>query len=590
MLKLFLTSEQDARLYLRLLGYVKPYRIMLLASLMAMLILALTDAAKAAILKPLLDGAFIGKDPELMTMIPVWLVLLFVISGIAMIVSGSALHWVANSVVMDIRAEMFARLLALPSRFYDTRTSGSLVSKFTYDVIQIKEAATNALTVMIKDALVIIGLLGWMFYLDWQMTMITLVGGPFILIIAVVIRRRLREMSGKVQNTMGEMTSIVDESIGAHRIIKLFGGQQYETDKFNRVADANRKYTMKFVNASVASGPAIQLIAAIALAVIIYYATSRTAAGQLSVGTFVSFFAALVMMLDALRRLVRVNEFIQKGLAACDSVFALLDEQAEPDTGSATGGVTAGSISIENLGFSYDGANPVLEDISLDIKPGETVALVGSSGSGKTTLANLIPRFYQHSSGSIRIDGHDTRDTTLASLRSGIALVSQDIVLFNDTVRNNIAYGNMKEASEAQIVTAARAAHALEFIERLPEGMQTMLGENGARLSGGQRQRIALARALLKNAPILLLDEATSALDAESERNIQLALEEIRHRHTCIIIAHRLTTIESADRIVVLENGRIVESGSHAELIKSNGLYSRLYMNREHLLDNAGGR
>jgi len=585
MFKLFSASPQDTRLYLRLLRYVLPYRGMLVASMLAMLVLAIADAGKAAILKPMLDGAFIAQDPELMTTIPVYLILLFIVSGLAMIVSGSALHWVANSVIMDIRGQMFARLLVLPSRFYDTHNAGSLVSKFTYDVTQIKEATTSALTVMVKDTLVIAGLLAWMFYLDWRMTMITLVGGPFILIIAVFIRRRLREMSSKVQQTMGDMTSIVDESIGAHRIIKLFAGQQYEAEKFNRVANANRRYTMKFINASVASGPAIQLIAAIALAVIVYYASSRAVTGQLSVGTFVSFFAALVMMLDALRRLVKVNEFIQKGLAACESVFALLDEQPEPDTGTLQAGVTAGAITIEHLDFSYDGSNPVLEDICLDIKPGETIALVGASGSGKTTLANLLPRFYQHSSGSIRIDGHDTRETELASLRNGIALVSQDIVLFNDTVRNNIAYGSMKAATDEQVSAAVKAAHALDFIERLPEGMQTMLGENGARLSGGQRQRIALARALLKNAPVLLLDEATSALDAESERNIQLALEEIRHRHTCIIIAHRLTTIESADRIIVLANGRIVETGSHAELISNNGAYARLYLNRDTLFN-----
>lgn len=585
MIKLFSASPQDTRLYLRLLRYVLPYRGMLVASMVAMLVLAIADAGKAAILKPMLDGAFIGKDPELMTTIPVYLILLFIVSGLAMIVSGSALHWVANSVIMDIRAQMFTRLLELPSRFYDTHNAGGLVSKFTYDVTQIKEATTSALTVMVKDTLVIAGLLAWMFYLDWRMTLITLVGGPFILIIAVFIRRRLREMSSKVQQTMGDMTSIVDESIGAQRIIKLFAGQQYEAEKFNRVANANRKYTMKFINASVASGPAIQLIAAIALAVIVYYASSQAVTGQLSVGTFVSFFAALVMMLDALRRLVKVNEFIQKGLAACESVFALLDEQPEPNSGTEQAGVTAGAISIQHLGFSYDGTNPVLEDICIDISPGETIALVGASGSGKTTLANLLPRFYQHTSGSIRIDGHDTRETDLASLRNGIALVSQDIVLFNDTVRNNIAYGGMKTATDEQLRAAVQAAHALEFIERLPEGMQTMLGENGARLSGGQRQRIALARALLKNAPVLILDEATSALDAESERNIQLALEEIRHRHTCIIIAHRLTTIETADRIIVLANGRIVETGSHAELISNNGAYARLYLNRDTLGD-----
>jgi len=580
MINLFSANPEDARLYSRLLTYVAPYRVLLLVSLFAMLVLAVADAAKAAILKPLLDGAFVGGDPELMVTIPLYLVGLFVLSGIAAIVSGSALHWVANKVIMDLRAQMFTRLLALPSRFYDNNASGNIVSKFTYDVTQIREATTNAITVMVKDTLVIAGLLAWMTYLDWRMTLITLLGGPFILMLAFLIRRRLREMSGKVQETMGDINRVVDESIGAQRIIKLFGGQEYEKEKFFRIINANRRYTMKFVNAAVISGPAVQLIAAIALAVIIYYSTRQAALGMLSVGTFVSFFAALVMMLDALRRLVKVNEYIQKGLAGCVSVFGLLDERIEEDRGTVTAGAVRGGIEIKNLGFSYDGKTDVLHDITITIRPGETLALVGTSGSGKTTLANILPRFYQHSDGTVRIDGRDISGIGLASLRENIALVSQDIVLFNDTVRNNIAYGSLRNATDTEIKTAADTAHASEFINQLPEGMQTLLGENGARLSGGQRQRIALARALLKQAPILILDEATSALDSESERYIQQALESIRHRHTCIIIAHRLSTIESADRIIVMENGRLVETGTHANLIRNNGLYALLYSNK----------
>jgi subfamily B ATP-binding cassette protein MsbA len=577
MLQLLLASSNDLRLYRRLLGYAAPYRMYLFLSMAAMLVLALSDAAKAAILKPLLDDAFINNDPDLMVRIPVYLVLLFIVSGGAIFVSGSSLHYMANRVVMDLKEQMFDRLLMLPSTFYDGHSTGSVVSKFTYDVEQIKDATTNAITVMIKDTLVITGLLAWMFYLDLTMTLITLLGGPFILLVAFIIRKRLRLMSGKVQDTMAGINRMVNEAISSHRIIKLFGGQSYEKERFYHVINANRRFTMKFMNATVASGPAVQLIAAVALSFIIYYATGQAASGGLSVGTFVSFFAALVMMLDALRRLVKVNEYIQKGLAACESVFGLLDENVERDDGVRPTDNVRGEITFEDLTYSYDGESDVLDHINLIIQPGETLALVGASGSGKTTLANLIPRFYQYRQGAIRLDGIDITEIPLAVLRESIGVVTQDIVLFDDTVRNNIAYGQLRNAADFEVEKAARSAHALDFIDKLPQGMNTLIGENGMRLSGGQRQRIALARSLLKKAPILILDEATSALDSESERQIQQALEEIRHQHTCIIIAHRLTTIENADRIVVLDKGKIVETGSHAELIKHNGIYAKLY-------------
>jgi len=581
MLRLIVTSPKDLQLYSRLLRYVSPYRLLFIMSLFAMVVIAVSDAAKAAILKPMLDGAFIENDPALMISIPLYLVGLFIISGAATFVSAASLHWIANKIIMDLRTEMYERLLTLPARFFNDRSTGSIVSKFTYDVIQVREATTNAITIIVKDSLVITGLLAWMFYLDWRMTLITLLGGPFVFIIVYYIRRRLREMSGKVQETMGEINQTVDESIGGQRIVKLFGGQEYEKDKFLRIINANRHFNMKFINATIASGPAVQLVAAIALAIIVYYAARQSALGQLSVGTFVSFFAALIMMLDALRRLVKVNEFIQRGLAACESVFGLIDEQGETDDGVVLADQVRGGINIKNLDFSYDGKTSVLQDISISITPGETVALVGTSGSGKTTLVSLIPRFYQHNCGTIEIDGNDISGIKLSSLRKNIALVSQEIVLFNDSVRNNIAYGILANASDAEVRAAADAGHASEFIDLLPEGMDTLLGENGAKLSGGQRQRIALARALLKKAPILILDEATSALDSESESYIQQALDEIRHQHTCIIIAHRLSTIESADRIIVLEQGRIVETGSHADLIKNNGVYSHLYSAKE---------
>jgi ATP-binding cassette, subfamily B, bacterial MsbA len=579
MIRLFLASPKDRLLYRRLLGYVIPYRMLLVLSLSAMLVLALSDAAKAAILKPLLDGAFINNAPDLMVSIPIYLIILFIISGLAIFVSGSSLHYLANRIVMDLKEQMFDRLLMLPGNYFDKYSSGSIVSKFTYDVEQIKDATTTAITVLVKDTLVISGLLLWMLYLDLYMTLIILLGGPFILMVAFVIRKRLRLMSSNVQSTMVDINRIVNEAIGANRIIKLFGGQAYEKERFYKTVNAYRHFSMKFVNASVASGPAVQLIAAIALAVIIYYAIGQAVLGSLSVGTFVSFFAALVMLLDSLRRLVKVNEYIQKGLAASESVFTFLDEPVEQNNGIKSPVEIKGEISIQNLAFSYDKSTEVLHDINLSIKSGETIALVGSSGSGKTTLANLIPRFYIHCKGTIKIDGLDVSEMPLSVLRNAIGLVTQDIVLFNDTVRNNIAYGELRSSIDSAVEDAANAAHAMEFINKLPKGMNTLIGDNGIRLSGGQRQRIALARSLLKKAPILILDEATSALDSESERQIQLALEKMRSKHTCIVIAHRLTTIESADRIVVLDNGSIVETGVHSELIKQNGPYAKLYVN-----------
>ncbi len=568
----------DVALYLRLLGYVRPYWRMFLISIISMVILAATDPAVAALIKPMLDGAFIENDPQTMVLVPILFVVLFTVRGIATFASGAALHWVASKVIMDLRVEMFQRLITLPSTFYDHHATGTLISKFTFDVTQIQHAATNAITVAIRDTLAIIGLLAWMFYINWKLSLISLVCAPFIMMIVVVIRKRLRRMGRRMQESMGDINNVLGESIHNHKLIKLYGGQTQEAERFWNASDNSRRFFMKYAIAAVTSSPAIQLIAAIALSAIVYIASLQATTGALTVGEFISFFAAMTMLMTPLKRLVGINEFIQKGLAACESIFGLLDQPAEIDQGTRQVGRTKGAIELQDLSFRYNpDDSDALSHISFAISPGETVALVGPSGSGKTTLANLLPGFYHNEQGRILIDGTDIREYKLESLRANIAFVTQEVVLFNDTIRNNIAYGAMRNCSDSEIEEAARSAHALEFIRELPEGFNTIIGERGLRLSGGQRQRLAIARALLKNAPILILDEATSSLDTESERHIQEALETLRKGRTCIIIAHRLSTIENADRIVVVEQGNIVQTGTHAELINQEGLYARLH-------------
>ncbi|HKK16257.1 MAG TPA: lipid A export permease/ATP-binding protein MsbA [Gammaproteobacteria bacterium] len=571
-------QTKDIELYLRLLGYVKPYWRMFIISVIAMVVLAITEPAIAALMKPMLDGGFIEKDPEIIALVPVLFVVLFAVRGIADFSSSVALSWVANKVIMDLRGDMFMQLLTLPSRYYDQHVTGRLISRFAYDVSQVKSATTNAITVVIRDSLTIVGLLAWMFYLNWQLSLISLLCAPFIAGLVLLIRQRLRKMGRKVQATMGDISHVLSECIHNHKLIKLFGGSEQEGRRFFEVNNNNRRYMMKFAIASAATGPGIQFIAAVATAAIVYIATRQAISGSLTVGEFISFIAAMSMLLTPLKRLVRINEFIQKGLAASESIFDLLDQETEIDKGGKQVERLRGEIELDNVSFRYDPEHSAaLNRITLTVRPGETVALVGSSGSGKTTIANLLPAFYQVNEGAIRLDGVDVRDYSLATLRANIAFVSQEVMLFNDTVRNNIAYGALADSSDDAVDKAAEAANAMEFIRDLPRGMDTNIGEKGQRLSGGQRQRLAIARALLKDAPVLILDEATSSLDTESERSIQEALDNIRKNRTCIIIAHRLSTVENADRIVVIDQGRIVQSGTHKQLLQQDGVYARLH-------------
>ena len=570
-----MTSTQ---LYLRLLRHVKPYWRMFLLGIFGMVVFAATTPVLPALAKPLIEGTFIEKDPVVMQWLPVAIVLLFAVRGLATFVAAYGVNWVGTRLVTDLRNAMFAKLLALPAAYYEQQPSGLLISKLTFDVTQVTAAATSALTIVFRDMLVIAGLLGYLLWLNWKLTLFALAMAPLVVVIVQAFGMRLRRSSREVQNAMGSITQVIEETIGGHKVVKLFGGQEYESRRFGDEANHVRRHLMKQATAIAASAPIVQLIAAIALAVVIWFAMRQSASAQLSVGEFAAFVAGMLLLMAPLRRVTDINEYVQKGLAAAESVFRLIDEESEPDRGTLTLGHARGEIRFENVGFRYGASErPALEGIELTIRPGQTVALVGPSGAGKTTLANLVPRFYHPTQGRVLLDGHDLETLTLASLRANIALVSQDVVLFNDTVAANIAYGAMNAATEADIAAAAEAAHAMEFIRAMPQGLATLIGENGVRLSGGQRQRLAIARALLKNAPVLVLDEATSALDTESERHVQAALEALMRGRTTIVIAHRLSTVENADRIVVLDRGRIAETGTHRELLERGGTYDKLY-------------
>ncbi len=566
------------RLYRRLMTYVWPHKWVFLASILGMAVVSATEGGFAWMMKPLIDGGFVKNDADSIRYIPIFIIGIFIARGLFGFMAGYATNWVGRQVIFEIRSRMFTRLVHLPSRFYDAHSSGILISKLIYDVEQVMQAATKAFTSLVKDTLSLAILLGWMLYLNWQLTLLFVLLAPVIAVSVRAISLRFRKTARQIQQSMGEITHVVQEAIEGQRVVKTFCAQPAEIRAFNQVNTRNLKQAMKKAIAAAINVPVIELLAAVGVATAIYFAMQQSSAGRLTAGEFTSYITAMGLMMPAIKRLSMVNEVIQTGLAAAQSVFGLMDETPEADPGTRELPAVRGEVEYREVSFRYPAsASPVLDRVSFRIAPGETVALVGASGSGKTTAANLLPRFYMVEEGGIFLDGVNINELRLASLRAHIALVSQETVLFDDSIRSNIAYGLEGPIDDARIREAARAAHVLDFAERMPDGLDTMVGERGVRLSGGQRQRIAIARALYKNAPILVMDEATSALDTESERIVQEAMRALMKNRTTLVIAHRLSTIENAHRIVVLAAGKIVETGTHAELLERNGVYARLY-------------
>jgi len=564
--------------YRRLLGYVSPYKGTFIIAVIGMVCYAVTDAAFAALIKPLLDQNFVNRDPQWMLWTPLLLLLVFIARSLGGFFSTYYMASVGRHVVKDIRRQMFTRITHLPTKYFDHSSSGHILSKFTFDSEQVATATTNAVTILVRDSLTVLALLGWMFYLNWKLSLIFIMTAPIIALMAVYVSKRFRKISRRIQASMGDTAHIAEEAIEGQQIIKTFQGQQQEEDNFERANESNRKQNMKMILTTALSVPVIQVIPVLFLVGIIYLATNDTFTTPVSVGTFGSLFAAMLMLLSPLKRLAKINESLQRGITAADSVFGLIDHDIETDKGSYSIAKARGAIAYENLSFHYDQGNDIiLENISFNVAPGETVALVGRSGSGKTTLMNLLLRLYPTTSGAIILDEININDYSLKSLRQQISYVGQEVILFNDSIYNNIAYGSLRGRTKAEVMAAADAAHVSEFVDRLPDKFDTEVGDKGVLLSGGQRQRIAIARALLKDSPILILDEATSALDSESEGLIRDSLKCLMQGRTTLVIAHRLSTIENADRIVVLDKGRLVEQGKHAELLALDSHYAHLH-------------
>lgn len=561
----------------RLWPMIRPFRLGLIVSVIALVLNAGTDALMISLLKPLLDDfGKVGSD--VLVWMPLVVLGLMVVRGITSYISTYCLSWVSGNVVMTVRRRLFGHMMNMPVSFFDQQSTGTLLSRITYDSEQVAASSSGALITVVREGAYIIALFSMMFYYSWQLSLILIVLAPVVSFVMRYVSKRFRIISKSMQNTMGQVTASAEQMLKGHKEVLIFGGQEVETTRFNKVSNRMRQQGMKMVAASAISDPIIQLIASTALAFVLFTASFPEIKNTLSPGTITVVFSSMVALMKPLKSLTNVNSQFQRGMAACQTLFSILDLQSEKDTGTLTIERVKGDVELRNVRFTYPTKDePTLRNINLSIPAGKTVALVGRSGSGKSTIANLLTRFYDIQEGEILIDGHETRELTLSSLRNQVAVVSQSVHLFNDTIANNIAYARTEKYSREDIEKAATMAYAMDFIKKMDNGLDTVIGENGVLLSGGQRQRIAIARALLRDSPILILDEATSALDTESERAIQSALDELQKNRTSLVIAHRLSTIEKADEILVIEDGCIVERGNHESLINNNGVYAQLH-------------
>ncbi|WP_374042348.1 lipid A ABC transporter ATP-binding protein/permease MsbA [uncultured Haemophilus sp.] len=568
-----------AQTFKRLWPMISPYKAGLVASGLALVFNALADSGLIYLLKPLLDEGFGKAEHGFLKLMAFVVVGMIFLRGLTNFVSTYCLAWVSGKVVMTMRRRLFKHLMFMPVGFFDVNSSGKLLSRITYDSEMIASSASGSLITIVREGAYIISLLAVMFYTSWELTLVLFVIGPIIAVLVRSVSKIFRRLSKNMQDSMGELTSTTEQMLKGHKVVLSFGGQLVEEERFNHVSNDMRRKSMKMMTADAISDPIVQIIASLALAAVLYLATTPLIADDhLTAGSFTVVFSSMLAMMRPLKSLTNVNAQFQRGMAACQTLFGILDLQTEKDEGTYKAEPAKGEVTFKNVSFAYQGKDELaLKDISFTIPAGKTVALVGRSGSGKSTIANLVTRFYDVNEGEILLDGVNIQNYRLSNLRENCSVVSQQVHLFNDTIANNIAYAATDKYSREEIVEAARAAYALEFIEKLPQGFDTVIGENGASLSGGQRQRLAIARALLRNSPVLILDEATSALDTESERAIQAALEELKKDRTVLVIAHRLSTIEKADEILVIEHGEIRERGDHEQLLALNGAYKQLH-------------
>jgi len=576
-----MSSGLDPRVkavYGRLWRYVMPHKLIGLIAVVAMATTAVVEAGMVWLVEPLMDETLVAHNLETARWMPIAFVIIFIGRGIAGFATEASLGWIGRSVISNLRRDVFKKFLTLPSKFIETHSTGPMLSRMTYNVEMVAESVTNVVTVMVRDLLTVFAAMGVMIYQSQRLFVFVMILLPIIAVLIQFLGKAFRRYSGRIQDSVGEVTQVTDEVLRGNRVVKIFGGYDYELSRLVEVDEWNRRQNLKLIRSRSLGVAVTQVIFGIGVAGVIYAAGIESVNGDLSPGSFMSFFGAMMLMLQPLRRITNINATLQRGIAAGDSLFKIIDEPDEVDSGTYTTEKVHGTVEFRNVGFSYnDDKLLVLSDVSFKVEAGKSVAIVGHSGSGKSTLVGLLPRFYDANTGEILLDGTAVVDYKLADLRANISLVSQDIVLFNDTIENNLAYGQLRRCSRAEILQAAEAAHIMDFVDEMPNGFETVVGDRGILLSGGQRQRVAIGRALLKNSPVLILDEATSSLDTKSERRIQEALENLMEDRTTLVIAHRLSTVENVDQIIVLDQGRIVESGTHKELLDAGGHYSALY-------------